>query len=325
MDLYPFLLRPVYQHYVWGGRRILEQFKRAAPPGVYAESWEVSDREEGESVVLNGPLAGQSLSGLLAGARESLLGDAVPGRFPLLIKLLDARETLSVQVHPDDEAAARVGGEAKTEMWYVLAAEPGACVYAGYGELVDEAVFRAAVAADRLEPLLRKVPVQAGDAVFMPGGRVHAIGAGCLMLEVQQNSNTTYRIYDWGRVGADGRARDLHIDAAVRVTRWRDDAPVLVVPERIAEQGRSEQWRVLACPYFSMRRVLLRDEWRETRDGRSFQVLFCAGGAARLSWPEGELVLSAGSSCLVPAALRSYCLQPVSGCSTVMQIESGRP
>ena len=323
MKLYPFLFEPVYQQYLWGGTRIIDTFNRDAAPGVSAESWEISDRKEGMSVISNGPLAGRGLAEVLREASAALLGDVQANHFPLLIKILDAKQTLSVQVHPNDETAKRYGGEAKTEMWYVLDAEPGACVYAGYKPGMDEQRFRQAVAGGTLENDLRMVPVKAGDAVFMPGGRVHAIGAGCLMLEVQQNSNTTYRIYDWGRVDADGNARELHIDEAVQVTRWHDEAPVIVPPHKLACADDNENWLILECEYFRMDKLVLRAPHRVHHEGASFHALFCAQGLLQLTWDEGELELSAGVSCLVPAAVHDYHLKPAESESIVLRTMIG--
>ncbi len=309
--LYPLLFQPAYQHYMWGGDEIIRRFHRNEPPGVYAESWEVSDRPEGMSVVRNGPLQGEELSSLIQRYGSELLGvDPPTDRFPLLIKLIDARETLSVQVHPDDETAQRYGGEAKTEMWYVLDAAPGACVYAGLKSGADEAAFRQGVEAQTLDALLEEVSVQAGDVVFMPGGRVHAIGAGSLLLEVQQNSNTTYRIYDWGRVGSDGTPRDLHLEQAIRVMRWQDNAPAKIVPRRLESAEPNERWELLACPLFRMERLTIRQPWSAAHDGRSFQILFAADAPLELEAGDQTIQLPPGTTCLIPAAVTKYQLRP---------------
>lgn len=299
--LYPLRFRSVYQPYLWGGDKIVRHFRRAAPPGVYAESWEVSDRPEGMSVVANGPLAGRSLAEVVRELGPALLGSRVQGAaFPLLIKLIDAKQTLSVQVHPDDDAAARFGGEAKTEMWFALQADPGAFVYNGIKDGTTEASFRAALAAGTVESLLRKVPVQAGQSIYIPGGRMHAIGAGCLLLEVQQNSNTTYRVYDWDRRGPDGRARELHIEQAMRVTRWADD--FIRGPE--------------ASPYFQLMEFNIAFEQTFRPAGESFHVLFVAEGLVRLNgedWP-------AGSTALIPAAMPAYTVYPINGPVKVLRV-----
>ncbi|MDZ4199894.1 MAG: type I phosphomannose isomerase catalytic subunit, partial [Kiritimatiellia bacterium] len=230
-DPYPLLLKPAYKNYLWGGTRIAEVYGRETPPGPVAESWEVSTRPEGMSLVLNGPLAGRTLQEAIDTMGEDLLGARAPrGQMPLLIKLIDARDRLSVQVHPDDESAALHGGEAKTEMWILLDAEPGACLFAGFRPGLARPEIEQAIREGRWTEILQTLPVRAGDAVFIPGGRVHAIGAGCLILEIQQNSNTTYRLYDWDRKGSDGKPRKLHLEQALSVIRWEDPGEPLLQP-----------------------------------------------------------------------------------------------
>lgn len=312
--VYPLLFEPVYRNYVWGGDRIVRRFNRKEPPGVYAESWEVADRPEGMSVVTNGSLKGRSLSELVGEWGEALLGiGRLAERFPLLVKWIDAKETLSLQVHPDDPASAKYGGEAKAEMWYVLDAKPSAFVYAGLKPGVVPEALRAAIRYGAVEELLNSVPVRAGDVIFMPGGRVHAIGAGCLLLEVQQNSNTTYRIHDWGRVGQDGRARALHVDKAMEVIRWHDDSPVRVVPRCLGHMEQNELWEVLSCPWFRLERILLRDAWPAAHDGRSFHVLCVVDELVEVKSDHGVCRLEPGGTCLIPAALTSYQIEPQNG------------
>jgi mannose-6-phosphate isomerase len=306
-ELYPFYCEPVYRDYIWGGDRIVRRFDRAVPPGVYAESWEVSDRPEGQSVVANGPLHGRTLGELVRDFGAALVGSAGSGSpFPLLIKLIDAHERLSVQVHPDDEAARRTGVEAKTEMWYVLDAEPDACVYAGWKPGTDAAACREGLRTERLEAMLNRVPVTAGDAVFMPGGRVHAIGAGCLLLEVQQNSNTTYRLYDWGRRAADGRARPLHVEAALQVMHWRDDAPVKLMARPFDQPDTNAARELWTCPCFRVDQLRLCSPWTIQHDGQSFHALFSAEAALTVQSEGGTLELPRGTVGLVPAAVQTY-------------------
>lgn len=323
-EAYPLLLKSVYQPYIWGGDRIIRHFGRSEPPGVYAESWEVSDRPEGMSVVLNGRWEGRTLAELIREQGPALLGSRGRGDgFPLLIKLIDARETLSVQVHPDDETARRHGGEPKTEMWYVLDATPDACVYAGWRPGVNEAALREGLRHNSVEQLLNKVPVQPGDAVFMPGGCAHAIGAGCLLLEVQQNSNTTYRIYDWGRTGTNGKPRELHIEQAIRVMRWAEDGESLkATPKCVKHEEGNECWELLRCPYFLMERLVLSRPGREQHDGASFHVLFSPDAALRLRFGEQayEMTIPRGASCLIPASLTHYTVSSDADVATVLRI-----
>jgi mannose-6-phosphate isomerase len=321
-NLYPLLLKPAYKDYLWGGERIIRHFNRDMPPGVYAESWEVSDRPEGPSVIANGPLAGQPLADILAAHGMAVMGSE-RDRFPLLIKLIDASKTLSVQVHPNDDTARRYGGEAKTEMWYILAADDEACVYAGLKDGVTPEQLRAALENNDVEPLLVRQPVRAGDAVFMPGGRVHAIGAGCLILEVQQNSNTTYRMYDWGRQGPDGKPRELHIEQSLQVIQWNDPTPALLKPRCLSHMENNELWEVLSCPYFRLERLVLHSLWNAGNDGHTFHVLFVARGGGKITWgSEGCAELQAGQSVLIPACMSAYELAPESGGMEILRATS---
>ncbi len=319
--LYPWRLQPVYKDYVWGGDRIPRQFQREAPPGIYAESWEIADHPDGESLILNGPLAGKTLGQALRLHAAAVLGPhRASDAFPLLIKLIDARERLSLQVHPNDETARLHGGEAKTEMWYFLAADPCARVLAGLKPGVGRPQFEAALASGRVEEVLVSVPVAAGEAVYVPGGRLHAIDAGCLILEIQQNSNTTYRVHDWGRMGADGKPRPMHLEQALKVIRW-DDAGAPKAPPRILEPiGFNEHAEILSSPYFRLERFVLAEALSLSTEHQRFHALFVSRGAVRLEWQASHEDLPLGASCLVPAALGAYALRPLDGSAEVLRI-----
>ena len=319
--IYPLCFWPVYKDYIWGGDRIIRLYHRAEPPGRYAESWEISDRADGMSVIRNGPLAGQTLADVIRDAGPALLGTSVKDRrFPLLIKLIDSRDRLSVQVHPDDDSAKRFGGEAKTEMWYVLDADAGAGVFAGLRPGADEQVFHDALASRRFKDLLTFVPVAPGDAVFVPGGRVHAIDAGCVLLEVQQNSNTTYRIYDWDRVGADGKPRELHLQEALRVIRWKESSVAKTPPRKLDAIGRNERWEIIRCAYFRMERIAVKARCRLAGDERTFQALFVPKAGVTLHWNGESLPLAPGTSCLVPAALQECFIEPSAEGAEVLRV-----
>ena len=213
----PLLLQPVYKEYVWGGDRLIHEFRRRLHPGIYAEAWEIADHPDGHTRLINGPDAGATLSEAIARRGPELLGlGRTETTFPLMVKIIDARETLSVQVHPNDETAKRVGGEAKSEMWYVLSATPDAHIYSGFRPGVTPTDFERARTAGTIPALLQLFPARPGMVFSTPGGRVHAIGAGCVLLEVQQDANTTYRLYDWDRLDMDGKPRALHVDKAER-------------------------------------------------------------------------------------------------------------
>jgi len=320
--LYPMLLEPVYKDYIWGGQRIPRRYGRDLPQGIYAESWEVADRPEGMSRVTNGPLAKHTLHDLVAEHGAALLGSAEPAAsvFPLLVKIIDAAKRLSVQVHPNDFTAPATGGDPKTECWYVLDAEPGARVFAGLTPGTDADAFRAALRTERVEECLVSVPIEPGTVIFIPGGRVHAIDAGALLLEVQQNSNTTYRAYDWGRVGHDGKPRPLHIEEAMQVIDWNDHDSPRVEPVRIEASDALERWELVRSPYFRIDRLDLHGTARFESDGSGFQILFTADSNVRIQTGATEMDLGPGTSCLLPAALRLYALAPVTGTASVVRI-----
>ena len=277
----------------------------APKAGPVAESWEVSDRPDGMSVVANGPLAGQTLGSLIRDHRRELLGTAKAGAvFPLLIKILDARETLSIQVHPDDAAATRGIGEAKSEAWYVLSATPDACVYRGFRrDMNPDAARRTMVDGGIVDTLIRQ-PVKQGDFIYVPGGTVHAIGAGCLLLEVQQNSNTTYRLYDWGRTGPDGKTRALHLEEGQQVIDWT----AFKIP---VESGRG---RDFITPYFSIRPAdITHDPLNLASPDGGFTVVFVEQGSVVFDHGESRTEARAGTSWLIPAALKSIRIQAAGG------------
>jgi len=227
----PLILQPLYRRYLWGGRRFATALHQPLPPGDdYAEAWELADHGADQSLVACGPLAGRSLGDLVRRHGRELLGRHAPlPSFPLLFKFLDACRDLSVQVHPDDARAARlpVPDRGKTEAWYVIAADEGARVWAGLVAGIDREGLAAAIAADRCSEVLHWFTPRPGDCVFIPAGTVHAIGAGLLVAEIQQSSDVTYRLHDWGRLGPDGRPRQLHLEAGLEaVTRFGPVEPL---------------------------------------------------------------------------------------------------
>jgi mannose-6-phosphate isomerase len=306
---YPFLFRPVYKPYPWGGDRFARLFGRALPPGPCAESWEIADRPEGMSILANGPLAGCTLHDMVRDLGPALLGGASRAdHFPLLIKLIDARERTSLQVHPDEAGARRTGGEAKSELWYALEGTWDARIFAGLAPGIDRAAFEAALAARRLEPALREFPLRAGEAVAIPGGRMHAIDAGCLLYEVQQNSNTTFRVHDWERRDAGGRPRPLHLEQALAVTRWDDPGPQIDHPRPLRVEGANVLWEIHRSAHFHIRRLTLTNRIELATSKHAFQILFVEQGRAIVGGGGARVELPAGTSCLLPASLGAYTL-----------------
>ena len=244
---------PIYQTRVWGGRALETTLGRPLPPGdPIGESWEIVDRPEAQSVAGQGPHAGQSLRSILERHSVDVMGPGWPaGRpFPILIKWLDCRERLSLQVHPPAAVAAELRGEPKTENWYIAATAPGARLIVGLRRGVTRERFTAAVAAGTLEDCVHAFSVAAGDSILVHSGQVHAIDAGNLILEIQQNSDTTYRVYDWGRVGLDGRPREMHLEQSLRSIDWNDFEPA---PLRAAPTSGV----IAECREFRIRRIVL--------------------------------------------------------------------
>ena len=315
-DMEPVLLRPVYKDYLWGGSAIAGRFRRSDAPAQCAESWEVSTHEDGMSLVEGGAFDGATLGELCDAFGGSLLGSwCESSSFPLLVKLIDASKRLSVQVHPGDEAAEKFGGEAKTEMWYFIDAADGAMVCAGLKKGVTPRVFSDAVKARTVPSLLRTVKAERGKALYVPGGLVHAICEGCFVLEVQQRSNTTWRVDDWGRVAADGKPRPLHVARAMEVIDWHAPAVSLSTPYSMPSASPSNlRERVLRSDYFSMERWTLSGPERFVQDGSSFRVLFALSGDFAVKTPSGaEFEIPFGRSCLVPARMGECTVSPRAG------------
>jgi mannose-6-phosphate isomerase len=314
--LYPLLFHPVYKDYPWGGSRIPETYNRNQPDGIYAESWEISDHDDGMSIVSNGPFEGRTIREVLQKFPAEIMGSRVDGtKFPLLIKLIDAKQKLSVQVHPNDQTAAEFGGEAKTEMWYLLGDNPTQ-VYCGLNKGVTKESFLKAVEEGTSGDTMRVVPVEKDSAVFVRGGRIHAIAEGCFILEIQQNSNTTYRIYDWGRLGNDGKPRELHIEQAVDVINWDDNDNPLAEPRLLSETETLTHLEVLRCEYFQLEKLIYSAPVEVALNGETFHALFVSEGEAVVEWNGDSLTAPAGTSVLVPAALQSYTL---AGRATVLR------
>ncbi len=302
----PLTFYPVYKEYIWGGSRIPARYARIGAPKVCAESWEISAHPDGESLVTHGRYAGQTLAAMTKHFGVDLVGTRAPDptRFPLLFKLIDARERLSVQVHPNERNAILVNGDPKTEMWYVLDAQPNAHLYAGLTENSTPQRLRAAVEQGVAEALLVKFNVSAGEAFFIPGGLVHAIGAGCLIYEVQQNSNTTYRLYDWDRVTPTGDRRPLHVEKSLQAIDWQ------LAPAHPYNVAQEVDTTVIASEFFTLRKCELTAATETPMDGTSFHVIFCERGHATITASGETITLRPGSSCLIPAAAPSYTIEP---------------
>jgi len=317
LEYYPYRFKDIFIEKPWGARALATRLgKHLASGRPVGESWEVSDRDDHMSVVACGPREGDTLHSLLEADRNGVLGAEIarlfPDRFPLLIKYIDAQDVLSLQVHPDDAYAMKHehGEWGKMEAWYIVGAEPGAFVYRGIRPGTDRETFLRLLAEERLEECVNKVQVAAGDVVFIPPGCLHATGAGILFCEVQQNSDLTYRVYDWGRMGLDGKPRELHLEKALDVIDW--DLPARERPDRaagaLAEMAPAEL--LLECSKFTMERVTLPAGGADSADvTRRFHVVCVIGGRGSIVCPRKDVpstTISAGDTYLIPSAVRSY-------------------
>lgn len=299
--LYPFTFRPIFKERVWGARNLERLYGKILPATVpIGESWEISDRPGDVSVIANGPLAGKDLHWLVENHRADLLGDAKleAGRFPLLIKLLDAQEKLSLQVHPPAAKAAELRGDPKTEMWFIADAIPNAELYVGLKRGVTRADFERRIGDGSVAECFHRAPVQAGDAMFLPSGRVHAIGAGLVIFEIQQNSDTTYRVFDWNRVGLDGKPRELHVPQSLASIDFDDFEPALVNgAEVVGPNFRSRQ--LVNHPLFVVEQFRVTNAGSVKLPAGRMQIIGVVSGEVRA----GEATMRAGEFCLLPACL----------------------
>jgi mannose-6-phosphate isomerase len=297
----PIIFEPLAMERVWGGRRLENLFGKILPPGApIGESWEIVDREDAQSVVHNRPLRGATLHELWTSSRGEIFGAAyerhAAPRFPILIKLLDARERLSVQVHPPAEVSEALRGDPKTEVWYFADAQPGANIYVGLKRGVTREQFEALLRKGRVEEALHVAPVQSGDSIFIPSGRLHAIGQGNVIVEVQQNSDTTYRVFDWNRTGLDGVPRKLHIEESMASIDFEDFEP----PVNHANMG-----VIAECPYFKVEKLSLSTPVPACVEAKFSILAVVSGGAscAGISFKPGDFFLA-------PASLGDATVEP---------------
>ncbi|MEY2550055.1 MAG: mannose-6-phosphate isomerase [Verrucomicrobiota bacterium] len=288
----PLVFEPLFMERVWGGRRLESLYgKRLPSAALIGESWEIVDRPEAQSVVHEGPLRGITLHDLWCKHRPEIFGNVPDSpRFPVLCKLLDAQENLSLQVHPPRAIAGKLGGDPKTEMWYVASAAPKARLYAGLKKAVTPEAFTRALEQGKVEKHLHAIEVHPGDSIFLPSGRIHALGAGVVLVEIQENSDTTYRIYDWNRAKKGRPQRQMHIAEAMQCVDFEDVAPELLRPKGESlvsnELFEVEEWK-LSGP-------------REAAPVGQFAIVCCLTGSVRCSGVE----LSPGNFWLVPASMR---------------------
>jgi mannose-6-phosphate isomerase len=313
----PLVFAPYLRPMVWGGRRLGDVLGKPIPPdGTWGESWEVSVHDMHVSHVADGPLAGQSLPTVCQQHARELFGAARPAGdgFPLLIKYLDANELLSVQVHPDDQKAMKLSGErfGKTEAWVVLSAAPEGRIYAGLKPGVDRARLEEALARGQVADCLHSYSPSPGDCLFLRAGTVHAVGGGVLMAEVQQSSDATLRLYDWDRVGSDGKLRPLHIRESLEAIDW-SAGPLAPVQGQPLPGLPGE--RLVACPYFVMERFHLETDYSFPYQGKLSIWLVLAGEAELLTTSGYRRAFAQGSTVVVPADTLGAHWRPSAPCT----------
>lgn len=321
-EIYPLKFKSIYKERIWGGQNLVRRFNKDLPPEQkIGESWELSTVEDHYSVVTNGFLAGNDLQEIIEIYMGDLLGENAYEKFgdefPLLFKLIDAQDILSLQVHPDDQSAKkRHQAYGKSEMWYIIDAEPGSKIINGFSEDINEAVFLQKLTDGTLHEVLQEVEVKAGDVFYIPAGRIHAIGKGILLAEIQQSSDVTYRIYDWGRTDSQGKSRELHTDLALSVIDYQASPD----PHSKYQSVPNKSVNLVKCEKFITNLIQLngqihRDfEWID-----SFVVYFCIAGNLILKYPEGEEKISAGECLLIPANVRDLYLESKEE-STILEV-----
>jgi mannose-6-phosphate isomerase len=305
MNLYPLKMEPCLVEKIWGGSRLKNLFpaKGISTDALLGESWELAVRADHDSVITNGEYKGTKLSALIARYGDELVGlkglDPETGRFPLLLKFLDASKVLSVQVHPDDEYALEHENDlGKTEAWYIISAEPGASLIKGVKPGTDAETFRTLLQENRLEECLNSFEVAPGDLVFLPPHTLHAIGEGLVLFEIQQNSDVTYRAYDWGRTDSDGIPRELHVDKVFEVADFSPPENNTETVER--EEGDTVRTHLLENRYFVLEELKASSGFGVDVPDDRFLVLTCVKGGLRADDPE-RTELSAGETVLLPA------------------------
>ena len=310
--LYPLRFTPLFKRHLWGGRRLATELGKSIGDGDdYAESWEVVDHGDDQSVVSDGPLQGMTLAALVAQHGKALLGKDYPQiGFPLLWKFLDAHRVLSVQVHPDDAQAAQLvpPDRGKTEAWVVLAADPGSVLYAGLIAGVDRETLTRAIEAGKSESCLHRLEPVAGDCIYIPAGTVHALGDGLLIAEIQQASDTTYRLFDWNRVGPDGKPRQLHIEQGLNAIDF-DRGPIEI--EKPKPTGCQEIERLVTGDHFTIDRWKFERPLQAGGDGKCHLLSAIAGEVAISGDPRGKPLMR-GEVLLLPASMGEVTVTPTS-------------
>jgi mannose-6-phosphate isomerase len=312
-ELYPIKFEPILKEKIWGGKSMVAHyFKKGNPSSFYGESWEISAVSENISVVANGYLSGNNLEELIEVYMGDITGDTIYDKFgtefPLLIKLIEARDDLSIQVHPGDEMAReRHNAYGKTEMWYILESEPGSKIYTGFTKEVSKEEYLEAVSSGKLEKILNSEDVTPGDLFFTPAGRIHAIGSGIILAEIQQTSDITYRIFDWNRKDSEGNARELHTELAVDAINFKEAGKCKITPDPVL----NKTINAINCEFFTTNIIHFNE--RIVKDYNlidSFVIYICTEGEFLIRWDGNSEPVLKGETILLPALIRDVILEP---------------
>lgn len=303
--LRPLKLKPEFKEIIWGGNRLKTEYNKKSELSNIAESWELTVRPDGMNIIDGGDYNGLTMEEYIEKCGFSVVTNKEFERFPLLIKFIDAEDNLSVQVHPDDEyGLVYANSFGKTEMWYIIDAKPGAQLVYGLKAGVTNEMFASAVKENKVEEMLNYVPVKKGDVFFIPSGLVHAIGSGILLAEIQQNSNITYRVYDYNRIGKDGKPRELHVEHALNVIVNRSEEEI----DKIRySNGKNNEAELANCEYFNVKKYSLDNKNITLNcDEASFNSILCLDGNGEIVYNDEHYSLSKGDSYFIPAGIGDY-------------------
>ena len=302
--LKPIKLNPEFKEIIWGGNRLKKEYNKISNLNNIAESWELTVRPDGMNTISGGKFDGLTMEKYIEMNGFSVVTNKILDRFPLLIKFIDAEDNLSVQVHPDDEYGLKNANSlGKTEMWYIIDAAPNAKLVYGLKEGVTNEMFKQAINDGKVEEMLNYVPVKKGDVFFIPSGLVHAIGSGILLAEIQQNSNITYRVYDYNRKGKDGKPRELHVNDALNVIVNRNESEI---NEIRYSKGKTSDNNLANCEYFNVDRYVIDDKITLSTNNESFNSILCLDGCGTITYNSEQFSVVKGDSYFIPAGLGNY-------------------
>ncbi len=308
INLYPLILKPTIKDYIWGGQKLKTEYNKYSEHNKLAESWELSCHKDGMSIIDNGEFCGLSLQDYINRDRKGILGTKCckSEYFPILVKLIDAKDNLSIQVHPDNEYALTNEGQyGKTEMWYIIDCKPGSIIYYGLNRDLSRTEFIEKIKNNTFLDTLNAVKVKKGDVFLIESGTIHAICSNTLIAEIQQNSNITYRIYDYNRCGNDGKPRDLHIEKALDVTSLKKQKLQAEIYD-IEETTYYSKQKLVECDYFTTYKVAINKEINLTADGETFHCLLCLDGILDIHYNNSNISFKKGQTIFIPANMGNY-------------------